>query len=97
MMLGSFPLTQSAAIALSFVGLCSLTAGAPEEKLIVRPTADITIPTSIGTHMKPTIEISDALFVSVKRQTAKEGSTVRSLVERGLTLVLKSTPAKPFR
>lgn len=50
------------------------------------------------THMKTTIEISDSLFEQARKSAAREGTTLRSLVERGLRLALKpDQPAKEFR
>ncbi len=50
------------------------------------------------THMKTTIEISDPLFEKAKRIAAREGTTVRALVERGLRRVIEErTPRHAFR
>ncbi len=46
------------------------------------------------THMKTTIEISDALFRAAKRQAEQEGSTLRALVEEGLRRVLNENDAR---
>ncbi|MCS7064309.1 MAG: type II toxin-antitoxin system VapB family antitoxin [Methylacidiphilales bacterium] len=40
--------------------------------------------------MKTTIEISSALFEQAKRLARKKNTTLRNLVETGLTLVLKA-------
>ncbi len=48
--------------------------------------------------MKTTIEISDALLVAAKERAAKEGTTLRALVELGLRRMLDETDRKePFR
>jgi len=43
----------------------------------------------MGTHMKTTIEISDAVLEQAKRLAAKEGTTLRALVEEGLRRVVE--------
>jgi Arc/MetJ family transcription regulator len=49
-------------------------------------------------HMKTTIEISDALLTAAKDRAAKDGTTLRALVELGLRRVLEDRQsAEPFR
>jgi hypothetical protein len=38
----------------------------------------------MGHHMKTTIEISDVLLVEARKIAAREGTTVRTLIEQGL-------------
>ena len=48
--------------------------------------------------MKTTIEISDALLREVRKLAAREGVTLRALVERGLHRVIADTKqVPPFR
>ena len=46
----------------------------------------------MGTLMKTTVEISDALFDAAKRHAKERGTTLRALVEEGLRTVLDSRP-----
>lgn len=38
----------------------------------------------MGSHMKTTVELSDALLVEARKIAAREGITVRTLIEQGL-------------
>lgn len=49
------------------------------------------------THMKTTVEISDALLTAARRQAHARGVTLRTLLEEGLRRVLHDEPAKAFR
>ena len=51
----------------------------------------------MGTHMKTTIDLSDALFAKAKDVARERQTTLRALVEEGLRRVLNdaTTPGKP--
>lgn len=49
------------------------------------------------THMKTTVDISDALFESARRLAVQRGTTMRSLIEEGLRSVLQTHRALPRR
>lgn len=42
--------------------------------------------------MKTTIEISDPLLIQAKRLAARQGTTLRSLIEQGLRQVVENKP-----
>jgi hypothetical protein len=42
----------------------------------------------MGAHMKTTVEISDALLDEAKTFAAREGTTVKTLIEQGLRQVI---------
>ena len=52
----------------------------------------------MGTHMKSTIDIADQLLAEAKQAAAREGTTLRALVEAGLRQVLRERQARhaPF-
>ena len=47
----------------------------------------------MGTHMKTTIDISDALFASSKTLAQQQQTTLRALIEEGLRRVLRDAQA----
>ena len=52
----------------------------------------------MGTHMKTTIDVSDALLEAAKQHARARGTTLRSVVEEGLRTVLANdAQAVPFR
>ncbi len=47
--------------------------------------------------MKTTVEISDTLFEATRRTAAREGTTLRALVEEGLRTVLERRKSRSKR
>lgn len=47
----------------------------------------------MGTHMKTTVEVSDALLGAARAEAARRGTTLRSLLEEGLRRVLEKASA----
>jgi hypothetical protein len=54
----------------------------------------------MGTHMKTTVDIADALLLDAKREAQRSGVTLRELIEAGLRRILEERVAaerKPFK
>lgn len=52
----------------------------------------------MGTHMKTTVEISDALLDEARKVAARDGTSLRTLIEQGLRqAVSASKPKRAFR
>ncbi len=49
------------------------------------------------TRMKTTVDLTDSLLTDAKKAAAKRGTTLRELIEEGLTRVLKGDGGRPFR
>lgn len=47
------------------------------------------------THMKTTVDIADAVFESARRLAAREGTTMRALIEEGLRTLIRQRRATP--
>ncbi len=50
----------------------------------------------MGTHMKTTVEISDALLIEARTVAAREKTTLRALLDEGLRLALRQRRRKRF-
>lgn len=50
----------------------------------------------MGTPMKTTVEISDALLEAAKRHAAERGTTLRAILEEGLRSVVESAREEAF-
>lgn len=46
----------------------------------------------MATHMKTTVEISDALFAKARRHAARQRITLKAVFEQGLRTVLSEKP-----
>ena len=48
-------------------------------------------------HMRTTVRLDESLLLHVKREAAKRGETLTSLIEQGLRLVLAGSRLRPRR
>ena len=48
-------------------------------------------------HMRTTVRLDDGLLSQAKREAARRGRTLTSLLEQGLRLVLAQTPSRSRR
>ena len=51
----------------------------------------------MGTHMKTTVEIADALLSEARKVAARRSVTLRTLIEEGLRQVVKTSVQGTFR
>lgn len=56
-----------------------------------------TVSYGMGTHMKTTIEISDALLTEAKQLAARDGITLRALIESGLRHEVRERSGRTVR
>lgn len=49
----------------------------------------------MGTHMRTTIDVSDALLEAVRERAEAQGTTLRALFEEGLRAVLAAETSPP--
>ncbi len=52
---------------------------------------------STGTHMKTTVEISDALITQARKVATRRRVTLRTLIEEGLRQVVKTSAKGKFQ